>query len=57
MPKKNAPSPQPQTHFETVPLEVVAKIAEIDTPLELTRAPVESTVQPPPPKPASRTKK
>jgi len=51
--KKNAPSLKPQTHFEQVPLEVVAKIAEIDTPFELTPAPDEPAIQPtPPPKKA-----
>jgi hypothetical protein len=56
MPKQKAPFPKPQTHFETVPLEVVVKIAEIDTPFELTPVLVE-TVQQPPPKTPSRTKK
>jgi len=46
MPKKNAPSTKPQLHFEQVPLEVVAKIAEIDTPFELTRAPAKPAIQP-----------
>jgi len=55
MPKKNAPSPQPQTHFELVPLEVVAKIAAIDTPFELTR-PL-TLDQPSPPKSAPPAKK
>jgi hypothetical protein len=55
MPKKNAPSPQPQTHFELVPLEVVAKIAAIDAPFEV--APVLTLVQPSQPKPPPQTKK
>ena len=49
MPKKNAPSGKPQLHFEQVPLEVVAKIAAIDTPFELTRAQAEPAIQPTPP--------
>ena len=39
MPKQNFRSPKPQTHFEQVPLEVVVKIADIDTPIELEPAP------------------
>ena len=49
MPKKNAPSQKPQLHYEQVPLEVVAKIADIDTPYELTPAPAEPAIQPTPP--------
>lgn len=55
MPKKNAPSPKPQTHFELVPLEVVVKIAAMDTPFELTL--VEPNVYPSPPESPPRTKK
>ena len=54
--KPKAPSPQKQTYFEKVPLEVVVKIAEIDTPFELTPVLVE-VVQPPPPKFPSHPKK
>jgi len=32
MPKKKAPALKPKTHFEVVPLEVVEKIAALDTP-------------------------
>jgi hypothetical protein len=39
MPKKIAAPSKLQTHFEQVPVEVVVKVAEIDTPLELTPAP------------------
>ncbi len=53
MPKKNAPSPQPQTHFELVPLELVVKIAAIDKPL----APVLAIGHPSPRKSPPRSKK
>ena len=49
MPKKITPSQKPQLHFEQVPLEVVAKIADFDTPFELTPAPAEPEIQPTPP--------
>jgi hypothetical protein len=53
--KKNAKA-QKQTHFELVPVEVVVKIAAVDTPSELAPAPAQRIVQPPPPKSPSRTK-
>jgi hypothetical protein len=55
--KKKAASPKPQTHFEQVPLEVVVKVAAIDTPFELTPSLVEPVVPPSPSKPNRRTKK
>ena len=55
MSKKNAPSLQPQTHFELVPLDVVVKIAAIDKPLELTL--VKPNVHPSPPESPPRSKK
>jgi len=56
MPKQKAPPPEKQTYFEKVPLEVVVKTAEIDTPFELTPVVVEIVPQSQPKSP-SRTKK
>jgi hypothetical protein len=57
MPKKIAPSPRPQTHFELVPLELVVKIAAIDTPFELTPALAQPVAKPLPPESPKRTKR
>jgi hypothetical protein len=56
MPKKKAPSAKPQTHFEQVPLEVVAKVAALDTPSQLTPARAGPVEQPSPPRPPKRNK-
>jgi hypothetical protein len=54
MPKKPAPAAKPQTHFEQVPVEVVAKVASLDTPLRASSTAVEPDV---PRTPASPEKK